>query len=70
LLTSKYKAFIESKTATENKLLSDVRDQMKHISSKLETFRMARGWERSFDGYDAREDGVEYFVQKLNDCLL
>ena len=65
---SKYKAFIESKTATENKLFSDVRDQMKHISSKLERLGMARGWERSFDGYDCREDGVEYFVQKLNDC--
>lgn len=65
---SKYKAFIESKTATENKLFSDVRDQMKHISSKLERLGMARAWERTFDGYDCREDGVEYFVQKLNDC--
>jgi hypothetical protein len=31
-----------------------------------ERLGMARGWERSFDGYDAREDGVEYFCEKLN----
>jgi hypothetical protein len=32
----KYKAFILSKISTENKLLSDVREQMSKIQSKLE----------------------------------
>ena len=64
----KYKAFVVSKIATENKLLSDVRDQMNKIQSKLERMSKARGWERSFDGYDAREDGAQYFIEKLNNA--
>jgi len=64
----KYKTFIESKNATEDKLFSDVRDQMKQVSSKLERIGMARAWDQVFDGYDCREDGAEYFVQKLNNC--
>ncbi len=64
----KYKAFVVSKIATENKLLSDVRDQMSKIQSKLERISNARGWSRSFDGYDAREDGAEYFIEKLNNA--
>ena len=64
----KYKAFVVSKIATENKLLSDVREQMSKIQSKLERMSKARGWERSFDGYDAREDGAQYFIEKLNNA--
>jgi len=64
----KYKSFVVSKIATENKLLSDVRDQMNKIQSKLERMAKARGWERSFDGYDAREDGAQYFIEKLNNA--
>ncbi len=64
----KYKAFILSKISTENKLLSDVREQMSKIQSKLERMSKARGWERSFDGYDAREDGATYFEEKLNNA--
>ena len=64
----KYKTFIESKNTTEETLFSDVRDQMKQLSSKLERLGMARAWDQVFDGYDSREDGVEYFVQKLNNC--
>ena len=66
LADDKYKAFILSKISTENKLLSDVRDQMTKIQSKLERMSKARGWERSFDGYDAREDGATYFEEKLD----
>jgi len=64
----KYKTFIESKNATEETLFSDVRDQMKQLCSKLERLGMARAWDQVFDGYDSREDGVEYFVQKLNNA--
>ena len=64
----KYKAFVVSKIATENKLLSDVREQMSKIQSKLERMSKARGWSRSFDGYDAREDGAQYFIEKLNNA--
>ena len=64
----KYKTFIESKNTTEETLFSDVRDQMKQLCSKLERLGMARAWEQVFDSYDCREDGVEYFVQKLNNC--
>ena len=42
----KYKAFVVSKIATENKLLSDVRDQMSRIQAKLERMSKARGWKR------------------------
>tara|TARA_R100000544_G_C2204275_1_gene48391 strand:+ start:41 stop:625 length:585 start_codon:yes stop_codon:yes gene_type:complete len=66
LADEKYKAFILSKISTENKLLADVRDQMSKIQSKLERMSKARGWERSFDGYDAREDGATYFEEKLD----
>ena len=64
----KYKTFIESKNTTEETLFSDVRDQMKQLCSKLERLGMARAWDQVFDGYDSREDGVEYFVQKLNNA--
>jgi hypothetical protein len=62
----KYKAFILSKISTENKLLSDVREQMSKIESKLERMSKARGWSKSFDGYDATQDGAEYFHDKLD----
>ena len=64
----KYKAFILSKIAVENKLLSDVREQMNKIESKLERMSKARGWSRSFDGYDATQDGAEYFHEKLDNA--
>jgi hypothetical protein len=64
----KYKTFVVSKIATENKLLADVREQMAKIEAKLERMSKARGWSRSFDGYDAREDGAEYFIEKLNNA--
>jgi len=57
-----------SKIAVENKLLSDVREQMSKIESKLERMSKARGWSRSFDGYDATQDGAEYFYEKLNNA--
>ena len=64
----KYKAFILSKISTENKLLADVREQMSKIESKLERMSKARGWSRSFDGYDATQDGAGYFEEKLNNA--
>ena len=64
----KYKAFIQSKSITEDRLFHDVRDKMHAIGSKLERMAKARGWDRSFDGFDAKEDGVEYFYDKLNNA--
>ena len=64
----KYKAFILSKITVENKLLADVREQMSKIESKLERMSKARGWSRSFDGYDATQDGAEYFTEKLDNA--
>ena len=64
----KYKDFLATKEIQEDKLFHAVRDIANQVRSKLERLGNARNWDKAFDGFNPKDDGVEYFENKLADC--
>ena len=62
-----YLNFVRSKSTVEAKLLQKVNDIAEVISSKLGRLSKTRQWNESFNNFNCREDGIEYFTNKLDD---
>jgi glutaredoxin 2 len=62
-----YLNFIRSKSMVEAKLLQKVNDIAEGISNKLNRLAKTRQWNEHFDNFSPKEDGVEYFTNKLDD---
>ena len=63
---NKYQQFLKTKAEMEDKLYTAVREAGTKVSDKLSRISNVRGWSISFDGFEPKEDGVGYFVNKLN----
>ena len=64
----KYKDFLATKELQEDKLFHTVRDIGVQLTAKLERLNKVREWNKSFDDFKPKEDGVDYFINKLDDC--
>ena len=64
----KYKDFLATKELQEDKLFHTVRDIGNQLTAKLERLNKVREWNKSFDDFKPKEDGVDYFINKLDDC--
>jgi len=64
----KYKDFLATKELQEDKLFHTVRDIGNQLTAKLERLNKVREWDKSFDDFKPKEDGVDYFINKLDDC--
>jgi len=64
----KYKDFLSTKELQEDKLFHTVRDIGVQLTAKLERLNKVREWNKSFDDFKPKEDGVDYFINKLDDC--
>ena len=62
-----YLNFITSKSTVEAKLLQKCSDIADSISKKLERLGKTRQWNETFDNFNCKEDGIEYFTNKLDD---
>ena len=62
-----YLNFIRSKATVEAKLLQKCSDIAEGISNKLNRLAKTRQWNERFDNFNCKEDGVEYFTNKLDD---
>ena len=62
-----YLNFIRSKATVEAKLLQKCSDIAEGISNKLNRLAKTRQWNERFDNLNCKEDGVEYFTNKLDD---
>tara|TARA_R110000796_G_scaffold223847_1_gene340117 strand:- start:80 stop:661 length:582 start_codon:yes stop_codon:yes gene_type:complete len=64
----KYKDFLATKELQEDKLFHTVRDIGTQLTAKLERLNKVREWNTSFDDFKPKENGVDYFTNKLDDC--
>jgi len=64
----KYKDFLATKELQEDKLFHTVRDIGNQLTAKLERLNKVREWDKSFDDFKPKENGVDYFTNKLDDC--
>ena len=64
----KYKDFLATKELQEDKLFHTVRDIGTQLTAKLERLNKVREWNKSFDDFKPKENGVDYFTNKLDDC--
>jgi len=64
----KYKDFLATKELQEDKLFHTVRDIGNQLTAKLERLNKVREWNKSFDDFKPKENGVDYFTNKLDDC--
>ena len=64
----KYKDFLSTKELQEDKLFHTVRDIGVQLTAKLERLNKVREWNKSFDDFKPKENGVDYFTNKLDDC--
>ena len=64
----KYKDFLATKELQEDKLFNTVRDIGVQLTAKLERLNKVREWDKSFDDFKPKENGVDYFTHKLDDC--
>ena len=62
-----YLNFIRSKSTVEAKLLQKVSDIAEGVSNKLGRLSKTRQWNESFDNFNCKSDGIEYFTNKLDD---
>ena len=62
-----YLNFIRSKSTVEAKLLQKCSDIAEGISNKLNRLAKTRQWNERFDHFSPKEDGPEYFTNKLDD---
>tara|TARA_R100000734_G_C3309828_1_gene100548 strand:+ start:67 stop:651 length:585 start_codon:yes stop_codon:yes gene_type:complete len=62
-----YLEFIRTKSVVEEKLLNKVDLLANVISNRLERLSKTRKWDTSFNNFNAKEDGVEYFTNKLDE---
>jgi len=62
-----YLNFTRSKATVELKLLQKCRDIAEGISNKLNRLGKTRQWHETFGNFDPKEDGIEYFTNKLDD---
>ena len=45
-----------------------MRDIGTQLTAKLERLNKVREWNKSFDDFKPKENGVDYFTNKLDDC--
>ena len=64
----KYKDFLATKELQEDKLFHTVRDIGVQLTAKLERLNKVSEWNKSFDDFKPKENGVDYFTNKLDDC--
>ena len=64
----KYKDFLATKELQEDKLFHTVRDIGTQLTAKLERLNKVREWNKSFDDFKPKENGVDYFTNKLDHC--
>ena len=62
-----YLNFIRAKSMVEAKLMQKVNDIAEGISNKLNRLAKTRQWNERFDHFSPKEDGPEYFTNKLDD---
>ena len=60
-----YFNFIRSKSTVEAKLLQKCSDIAEGISNKLNRLAKTRQWHERFDGFDPKEDGIEYSMAEV-----
>ena len=58
-VNQQYLDFIRTKSVVEQKLLDKVNQVANAVSNRLERLSKARQWDSHFDGFNAKEDGVE-----------
>jgi len=66
-VNQQYLDFIRTKSVVEQKLLDKVSQMANVISNRLERLAKARQWDTNFIKFNAKEDGVEYFTNKLDE---
>ena len=66
-VNAEYLDFIRTKSVVEQRLRDKVNAVAEVISSKLNRLSKTRNWNESFDNFNVKEDGVEYFTNKLDD---
>ena len=66
-VNKEYVDFIRTKAVVEQRLKDKVNAVAEEISSKLNRLSKTRSWNESFDNFNVKEDGVEYFTNKLDD---
>ena len=66
-VNDEYLNFIRTKRVVEEKLLDKVNQMANAISNRLERLSKARQWDTNFNSFNAKEDGVEYFTNKLDE---
>jgi len=65
-VNSDYLEFIRTKRVVEEKLLDKVNQMANQIANRLDRLSKARKWDIRFSSFNMKEDGVEYFTNKLN----
>jgi len=66
-VNSDYLEFIRTKRVVEEKLLDKVNQMANQIANRLDRLSKARKWDIRFSSFNMKEDGVEYFTNKLNE---
>ena len=66
-VNSDYLEFIRTKRVVEEKLLDKVNQMANQIASRLDRLSKARKWDTGFSSFNMKEDGVEYFTNKLDE---
>jgi len=64
----KYKDFLSTKGLQEDKLRQTVNEIGYVLTAKLERLNKVREWHQSFDEFNSKEHGVDYFTNKLDSC--
>ena len=66
-VNSDYLEFIRTKRVVEEKLLDKVNQMANQIANRLDRLSKARKWDIRFSSFNMKEDGVEYFTNKLDE---
>ena len=66
-VNAEYLDFIRTKSVVEQRLRDKVNAVAEMVSSRLSRLSKTRNWSESFDNFNVKEDGVEYFTNKLDD---
>ena len=66
-VNAEYLDFIRTKSVVEQRLRDKVNAVAEMVSSRLSRLSKTRNWNESFDNFNVKEDGVEYFTNKLDD---
>jgi hypothetical protein len=66
-VNDEYQNFVRTKRIVEEKLLDKVNQMANAISNRLDRLAKARQWDTGFSSFNAKEVGVEYFTNKLDE---